>query len=64
MQTVKRAIEAELDHLAGTPEREVAADGLADLVLVRGRITNIVGDLIGLAELLPDHPPRLAIGAG
>ena len=64
MQPEQRAVEAEFDHRARTPQREIAADRLADLVFVGGRIANIVGDLIGLAEFFADHPPRLGVGAG
>ena len=64
MQPIQRAIEPEFDHRAGAPQREIASDRLADFIFVGGGVANIVGDLIGLAELLADHPPRLGVGAG
>ena len=56
-------INAERDHRAGTSEREIFSDGLSDFVCVRCSVANIVGNLIGFAELFADDAPRLCFRA-
>src|SRR5690349_22426526 len=53
--------QAEAYDGAGPAERDILADGLSGLLLVAGRVPDIVGDLIRLADLLTELAPRIGI---
>src|SRR5215467_7677914 len=65
MQMRDRACKSVADHRAWTAERDILADGLARLFLIARRIPDVVGDLIGLANLFAEAAPGFrVVGTG
>ncbi len=63
-EAAQRPVHAEERRRVGPPEGDVAADRLADLLLPAGDVAQVVGDLVGLAEIFAEEPPAHRLGPG